>query len=65
MITRRCMKCGQPSMEFAVCWRCYSRFEAYVSVRASMKEIEALGPQRTDAFLKGIAAVISAESDKT
>jgi hypothetical protein len=59
-VGRRCMKCGQPSGEFSLCWRCHNRVEGSVSVRASLAEIEALGPQRAKAFLEGIAKVIGA-----
>ena len=36
-----------------------SRVEGNVAVRASLEEIQAIGPERAKAFLEGIAAVIA------
>ena len=38
-----------------------SRVEGNVAVRATLREIEALGAERARAFLEGIAAVIGAD----
>ena len=41
-----------------------SRIEVSVSMRASMKEIQSLGPERAKAFLGGIAAIVNAEKGR-
>ena len=43
---------------------CRSKIEGNVAVRASMEEIQALGPERAKAFMEGIAEVIAANSGR-
>jgi hypothetical protein len=61
---RRCMKCGRDSFEFALCHNChanYNRVEGNVAVKATLAEIAALGPERAEAFLLGVAKILAAQ----
>lgn len=44
---------------------CAGRVEGNVAVRATLAEIEALGPERAKAFLEGIGTVLSADKKVT